>query len=163
MNILNAIDDFLSRIEKWVIIALLSFLMIVAFMQVVLRNLFSSGFVWADILLRNTVLWLALIGASNATKERKHIAIDIVSRYFSMRKKYLIEIVIAIISIYICHLLAFAGWTFASDERDAGSILVLNIPTWYFLTIVPFAFYAIAFRFFVRGAKRAVVLVKGAG
>ena len=41
---------------------------------------------------------------------------------------------------------------------------MLNIPTWYFLTIVPIAFYAIAFRFFgPGGAKRAVVLVKGAG
>ena len=40
MNILNAIDDFLSKIEKWIIIALLSFLMVVAFLQVVLRNFF---------------------------------------------------------------------------------------------------------------------------
>ena len=162
MSILDFVDHYLEKVEKWVIIILLSFLMIVAFTQVVLRNLFSSGFIWADILLRNSVLWIALLGASIATKERKHIAIDVVSKFFSIRQKYIIEIIISIISIYICHLLAIASFTFLVDERMYGSILVLNIPTWYFLTIVPFAFYSIAFRFFIRSLKRAVVLIKGA-
>ena len=162
MKALDAVDDFLYTVEKWVIIGLLSFLMVMAFAQVVLRNLFSTGFVWADILLRNSVLWIALLGASIATRERKHIAIDVVSRYFSIRKKYIIEIVVSIVSVYVCCLLASAAWTFLKDEREAGSILVLNIPTWYFLTIVPFAFYAIAFRFFIRALKRALVLIMGA-
>ena len=162
MKVLDAVDDFLYSVEKWAIIILLSFLMVMAFVQVVLRNLFSTGFVWADIILRNSVLWIALLGASIATKERKHIAIDVVSRYFSIRKKYVIEIVVSIVSVFVCHLLATASWTFLNDERDAGSILVLNIPTWYFLVIVPFAFYAIAFRFFIRALKRVLVLIKGA-
>lgn len=161
MKALDAVDDFLSKVEKWAIITLLSFLMLMAFAQVVLRNLFSTGFVWADILLRNSVLWIALLGASIATKERKHIAIDVVSRFFSIRKKYIIEIVVSIISIYVCHLLALSALVFVSDERNAGSILVLNIPTWCFLIIIPFAFYAMAFRFFIRALKRALVLIKG--
>ncbi|MGR3220895.1 MAG: TRAP transporter small permease [Candidatus Anammoxibacter sp.] len=162
MKVLDAVDDFLYTVEKWALIILLSFLMIMAFVQVVLRNLFSTGFVWADILLRNSVLWIALLGASIATRERKHIAIDVVSRYFSIRKKYVIEIIVSIVSVYVCCLLASAALTFLKDERDAGSILVLNIPTWYFLLIVPFAFYAIAFRFSIRVLKRSLVLIKGA-
>ena len=63
MKVLDAVDDFLYTVEKWAIIILLSFLMVMAFVQVVLRNLFSTGFVWADILLRNSVLWIALLGA----------------------------------------------------------------------------------------------------
>ncbi len=161
MKILNAIDEYLSKAEAWALIFLLFFLIIMAFIQVILRNLFSTGFIWADILLRNSVLWIALLGASTATKERKHIAIDVVSRFFSIRKKYIIEIVISIVSMYICHLLAAAALTFMFDERNAGSILVLNIPTWYFLVIIPFAFYAMAFRFFVRVLKRAIILIKG--
>lgn len=100
MKVLDLIDDFISRVEGWAIVILLSFTLLMAFSQVVLRNIFSTGFIWADILLRNLVLWIALLGASIATKERKHIAIDAVSRFFSIKKKYIIEIVISIISIY---------------------------------------------------------------
>ena len=161
MKILNAIDDFLSIIEDWALIILLFFLIFTAFMQVILRNVFFTGFMWADILMRNSVLWIALLGASTATKERKHIAIDVVSRFFSIRKKYIIEIILSAISMYVCHLLAAAALVFIRDERGAGSVVVFDIPTWCFLLIIPFAFYSIAFRFFVRALKRAVILIKG--
>ncbi len=161
MKILDAIDDYLSKGEEWAIIALLSFLIAAAFLQVVLRNLFSSGFVWMDVLLRNSVLWIALIGASIATRDRKHISIDVVTRFFSIKQKYIIEIIISIVSLYVCHLLALASWTFLNDERDAESVLTLSIPTWTVLVIVPFAFYTIAFRFFIRVLKRTVILIKG--
>lgn len=158
---IDLVDDFFSKIEGWTIISLFSLMLLTAFVQVVLRNIFSAGFVWADILLRNAVLWIALLGASIATKERKHIAIDVVSRFFSIRKKYIIEIVVSIVSIYVCYLLASASWTFICDERSAGSVLVLNLHTWGFLLIIPIAFYTIAFRFFVRAMKRTIVLIKG--
>lgn len=162
MKVLEAIDEYLSKVESWALVGLLFFLVFMAFIQVIMRNIFSSGFVWADIILRNSVLWIALLGASIATRERKHIAIDVVSRFFSIRKKYVIEIVISLISIYVCHLMAIASITFLIDERDAESILTLGLYTWYFLVIMPFAFYAIAFRFFIRALKRAVILIKGA-
>lgn len=162
MKVLDAIDDYLSKIESWAIIVLFSSLIVTAFIQVILRNFFSSGFIWADVLLRNSVLWIALLGASIATKERKHIAIDVVSRYFSIRKKYIIEIVISIISIYVSHLLAIASLTFISDERGSGGVLVFGIHTWCFLVIIPIAFYSIAFRFFIRALKRVITLIKGA-
>lgn len=162
MHVLDLIDDFLFKTEKWAIIVLLSFLMIMAFVQVLLRDIFSAGILWADVLLRNVVLWIALLGASVATRERKHIAIDVVSRFFSLRKRYIIEIVVSAFSVFVCHLLASAAWTFVCDEQAAGSVLILDIPTWCFLVIIPFAFYAIAFRFFIRALKRGLVLFKGA-
>lgn len=161
MRVLDIVDDFLWKVEYWLIITVLSFMLLMAFIQVALRNFFSTGFIWADVLLRSLVLWLALLGASVATRERKHIAIDVVTRFLSLRKRYIIEIIINAISIYICHLMAFAAWKFLCNERSAASVIALNIPTWIFLLVIPIAFYAMAFRFFLRALRRIMTLVKG--
>lgn len=162
MKTLEAIDDLLLKVEGWTIVVILSFILLMVFIQVALRNILFTGFMWLDIVSRNMVLWIMLLGASIATKERKHIAIDVVSRFFSLRKRYIIEIIISTVSVYVCHLLAFASWTFLMDERRSGSVLIFNFPTWIFLIIIPFAFYVIAFRFVIRALKRIEILIKGA-
>jgi TRAP-type C4-dicarboxylate transport system permease small subunit len=52
-----------------------------AFAQIVLRNGFDGGIVWADSLLRIMVLWIALIGAVVASRDQRHINIDLISRF----------------------------------------------------------------------------------
>ena len=51
-----------------------------AFLQIFLRNVFTTGLAWGDLVLRNLVLWIGFIGATLATREGKHINIDILSR-----------------------------------------------------------------------------------
>ena len=46
--------------------------------QIVLRNFFASGLFWADELVRLLVLWLAVAGALAATRDRRHIAIELI-------------------------------------------------------------------------------------
>ena len=55
MKVLLAVDRALSRVEGWILIALLSVMVLLSFVQVVLRNVFHEGIIWADILLRHIV------------------------------------------------------------------------------------------------------------
>ena len=48
--------------------------------QIVLRNVFSVGLVWADGFVRLLVLWIAVVGAIAASRDHKHIAIDALAR-----------------------------------------------------------------------------------
>ncbi|MDE2237792.1 MAG: TRAP transporter small permease subunit, partial [Elusimicrobia bacterium] len=45
-----------------------------AFLQVLRRELFGSGALWADPLLRSLVLWVGFLGAALAAAEDKHFA-----------------------------------------------------------------------------------------
>ena len=65
-------DDSLGRIEKFFVAGMLGVMILLAFLQIVLRNVFSSGISWGDPLVRYLVLWVGFIGASLATKESKH-------------------------------------------------------------------------------------------
>ena len=74
--------DRLHRAEDGLLALLLSVMIVLAGTQILMRNLFDSGFVWIDPLLRVGVLWLGLIGATVATRNNKHIRIDLLSHYF---------------------------------------------------------------------------------
>src|SRR5512139_2469052 len=73
--------EMISRVEQTLVVSFLGFMIFIAFLQIVLRNFFSTGLDWGDPLLRNLVLWIGFIGATLATREGKHINIDIISRW----------------------------------------------------------------------------------
>ncbi len=161
MKILKGIDDILARIETVLLISLLTFMISLAFLEVILRNLFSYGIVWGDIFLRYLVIWIALLGASLATREGRHINIDIISRYLSWRWKTLTEVVVNIVSATVCIFLSVAAWKFITDEWQSGGILFNNIPAWIMEIILPSAFILITFRFIIRAIEGIIALSKG--
>jgi TRAP-type C4-dicarboxylate transport system permease small subunit len=73
-------DAIIDRVEQTLVSIFLSVMILIAFLQIVLRNLFATGFTWGDPLVRNLVLWVGFIGAAIATREGKHISIDVVSQ-----------------------------------------------------------------------------------
>ena len=54
-----------------------------ALLQILLRNAFGFGFLWAESVLKILVLWIALLGAMVATREDHHIKIDLLERFLS--------------------------------------------------------------------------------
>jgi len=146
-RILSIFDNILEKIERTVLISILSFVIGLSFLQVVLRNFFGLGFIWGDIFLRHMVLWLGLIGASIATKENRQINIDIVSRILHSKSKLIINILIGLISVSVCYLLFKASITFVTAERSFGTIIFKDFPAWIFQVIFPIAFFIIAYRF----------------
>ena len=71
----------IHRIEDLLLVGLLLSMISIAFTQIVLRNGFDGGIAWADSLLRIMVLWIALIGALVASRDQRHINIDLISRF----------------------------------------------------------------------------------
>ncbi|MEO2043622.1 MAG: TRAP transporter small permease, partial [Nitrospinaceae bacterium] len=61
MRILNQVDQFLEKIEGYLIVSILSLMILLSFGQMVLRNFFNMGIIWGDTLLRQWVLWLGFL------------------------------------------------------------------------------------------------------
>jgi TRAP-type C4-dicarboxylate transport system permease small subunit len=155
MNILKSIDKALTKAEETVLIALLSVMVVMAFLQVVLRNLFSSGIFWADILLRHLLLWLGFLGAAIATSENRHINIDALRRFLSPRVRSTVEILTDVFAAGICYLLAKSSWTFVLGEIADHRTIFENIPSWYAQIIIPVGFGLLVVHFLIRAALRA--------
>lgn len=155
MNFLRRIDKALTKAEEIVLIALLSVMVVMAFLQVVLRNLFSSGIFWADILLRHLLLWLGFLGAALATSENRHINIDALRRFLSPNIRAAVEVLTNIFAAGICYLLAKASWTFVLGEISDHRTIFENIPSWYAQIIILVGFGLLALHFLSRAILRA--------
>jgi len=141
------LDKIIDRMEQRLLVTLLSLMILIAFSQIVLRNLFDTGLAWGDPLVRNLVLWVSFIGATLATKEGKHINIDVVSRWMPPRGKILVEAITGLFSSLICALMTFAALKFIKNEAQMGGGTFLGIPLWIPEIILPITFALMALRF----------------
>ncbi|MBI2341120.1 MAG: TRAP transporter small permease subunit, partial [Deltaproteobacteria bacterium] len=69
------LDKALSRTISVFLILAMAAMIVLGFLQVVLRNFFGSGISWADVTVRHLVLWVGFFGAVLATIENRHITL----------------------------------------------------------------------------------------
>jgi TRAP-type C4-dicarboxylate transport system permease small subunit len=147
------VDAVIDRIEQTLVFILLSIMILIALLQIVLRNFFATGLTWGDPLVRNLVLWVGFIGATIATREGRHISIDVVSQWIPSRSKVIVEGIIDVSSFIICGLLTFAAVKFIRNEALMGSITFVGIRSWIPELILPIAFGLMTIRYGFRCLK----------
>ena len=139
----------LHRLEDALLVLLLSTMMVLASTQILLRNLFDSGFVWIDPLLRVLVLWLGLIGATVATRNNRHIRIDLLTRFFKRNTHRLIQSIIGQISAWTCLVVAWYGFKWVHMDYADGLTSFVGVPAWTLEVIIPVTFALIGLRYLI--------------
>ncbi|MGH1362665.1 MAG: TRAP transporter small permease [Calditrichia bacterium] len=153
-TLVKSVDRLLGWIENGLVIAIVTAMVLLAFYQVVLRNVFQEGFLWGEIFLRHLVLWVGFLGASIATRKNKHIRIDLMKRYTPPKLMKYVASIIDLATLFICGVLAKAGWVFLQAEIEYETILFNEVPAWPFQMIIPIGFALIGFRFFLKIVER---------
>lgn len=144
---------WLGRLEDITLVTILAAMIILAIGQVVLRNAWGSGFVWADPLLRILVLWIALLGAMAATRDRNHISIDVLSKFLPDYLKKPALLLIYWFSAFICTLLAWQGARLVQMDYQGATTAFASVPAWVCELIIPFGFGVMGLRFFIYGLE----------
>lgn len=147
--------DKLHRAEDGLLALLLTLMIVLAGTQILMRNLFDSGFVWIDPLLRVLVLWLGLVGATVATRHNKHIRIDLLSHYFKRNSLRLAETAICQVSAWTCLLIAWFGLDWIRLDYEGGVTSFAGIPAWAIEIIVPLSFALIGLRYLLLSCASA--------
>jgi len=145
----------LHRAEDILLALLLSTLVILAPLQIILRNFFDSGWIWADPFLRVLVLWIALLGALAASRQEKQISVDVVSKFLSPRAKAIVGVLTGLFTTFVCSVVAYHSWLFVAGEREFGSKAFGDVPAWLCQSVIPFAFAMIALRHFGQAISHA--------
>lgn len=97
---------FLSRICLYLSYFLLVAVTIIAVLGVYYRYVLIDPLQWAEEIARYILIWMTLIGASVAVKERKHVMLTSVVVRIPERMALIIEIVFFLIIIFIIGLIA---------------------------------------------------------
>jgi TRAP-type C4-dicarboxylate transport system permease small subunit len=141
-------ESALAQIEGALLAGLLLIMILFAFVQVILRNFFQTGIFGVDLLLRQGLLWLGLLGASLAVRGAgRHIEIDILSRALPPEWAGGIRRVTDTFAAIICALLVRASYLFVAEEWAAGSLIAGFFPAWTFQAILPIGFTLMCIRF----------------
>ena len=136
----------LQRLEVGVIALLLGSLVVFGSTQIVLRNFFHSGLLWADPLMRHVVLWLGYLGAAAATSEVRQIHIDVFTRLLPERARPARRMVVYTATAAAAFALGVAALRLVVDERAFGDVAFGGLPIWVLQTVLPFSLFLIAYR-----------------
>ena len=162
MRWIEKLNGAVAQLETFILILLLSAMVLLGFFQVILRDFFSYGFTWADELLRNLVLWSALMGGSLATKAGRHINIDIITRTLHGRSRAMAEVLINSASTVVCLFLLKASLDFVRMEREfPQASMFFGMPVWAFEVVFPVFFLLSAARFLFHAMDGLSAVVTG--
>lgn len=144
---LNALIVGWHRLENGALVLALAVMIGLAFTQIVLRNVAGTGLYWADGVLRYLVLWIGLLGAMIATRERNHISVDIVGYVLPARSRAMVRILTDGFSFLVCAVLSVSSIVFILNERIDQLKAFARIPAWIAELILPVSFLVMSLRF----------------
>ena len=142
-------EGWLVRGEQAALAVLLAFMVTLAFVQVVLRQIgmragWSLSVLWGDTLLRHLVLWVGFLGAGVAAAHDKQFAMDAGTQFLSRKARARVGIVCHLFSALVCVGLARAAWMFLAEERAGGGVLFnafgLDVMAWWLEAAAPVGF-----------------------
>lgn len=159
MKYLHTINTILEKIETILVIIILTSMIIIAFTQILLRNFFSTSLSWGDVLLRHLVLWIGFLSASLATREGKHISIDVFSKILKPKAKNITQIFVNLFAALISFFLMNAAIDFIKMEYEGGGTLFYEFPVWIAQLIIAIGFGTMMFRFFIKALENVAGLI----
>lgn len=130
------VDRTLEAIEHWIIIpllaCLLAFITVGVFIQVVMRYVFATSFLWGEELSLFAFIWSVFLGAVVGVRRRIHLGFDFLPELLTGRWAVAQRLVINLSILAVALLLLLEGWTFAllSVQRLSPALgISLFVPT----------------------------------
>jgi len=144
----------LAHLEEAVLLLLIAAMIVLACLQIVLRDVWGGGLSWADPLLRVMVLWAGLLGAVVATRMDKHIAIDLASHLVSKPIFRWLRVLRHFFATGVCVVLTWVAVAFVRQEAlQGGGQEMAGLASWQLNLIFPLAFAGIACRFLLSSGR----------
>lgn len=138
------------RVEVGFLAVLLLTMVVLSAFQILLRNVFSTGVLWIDPLLRYLTLWIGFLGAALAAAEGRHIQIDVLSRALPARVRRWTGRVVHAVAAAICAVLAESAYRHLANEYTFDTREFLRLPAWLLLSVIPLSLSIVSYRFLDR-------------
>lgn len=144
MKILRFLNN---KIEEVFLVIIMSLAVIIVALQVVTRYCLKIPLPWSEEIARYLFLWLTWVGASFATKERRHVNIDVVYQKLPKNYQHLCTIVSTIVWIGFLVAMAYLSVSLTESVARGGQIAVgSGIPMWIPYASIPTGIILMLFR-----------------
>ena len=161
LSALARLERFGRLAENAALVVLLGSLVLLAVGQIILREVFETGFFRADELIKLLVLWLAMVGSIAATRDNRHIRIDALSHLLPDNVVTAIRLFVDIFAAVVCGVVAWQAWRYLQLEIEFENTVLINVPAWIAHIIVPGAFALMSYRFAVSVIRDVFLMATG--
>lgn len=129
MKLIKTIKDKLYTYETNLMLLFIAILVLVSFLQVLLRKFFNSGIPDSEKIITMMVFYIALIGASAATLKNKHISVEVLSNFVSKKVNNVFNILSSLFAIFITFLLYYYGLEYIEGQQANMDEFIFSIKT----------------------------------
>ena len=161
IRVFSRLDQVGRTLENIVLVAMLTSMILLAVGQIVLRELFDTGIIWIDELVKLMVLWLAMVGSVAASRDDRHIRIDVLSHILPKWAIKLTRVIVDLFAAAVCAVIAWQAWRYLQLEIEFEDVVLVDVPAWIVHSIIPAAFLLISYRFVILAVKKVGELVTG--
>jgi len=128
-------------------------MIVLAVGQIILREVFDTGVIWADEMLKLMVLWLAMIGSIAASRDNRHIRIDVLSHVLPDSIMKASRTIVDLFAAAVCGVIAWHAWRYLQIEIEFEDQVLVDTPAWIAHVVVPIAFALVSYHFVILAAK----------
>ncbi len=147
--------------ENVMLMLVLGGMVAVAFLQIILREVFSTGVIWGNELVRILVLWLAMVGAIAAARDNRHIRIDLLSHLLPDKLVKAIRIVVDLFAAVVCGIIAWYVWKYIQLQVELEFTVLDGVSAFPARVIAPLGFLLLSYRFAVLVVIQTIELTTG--
>ena len=143
----NALFKLINNLENYLCQFLLVTFVVLLFLQIVLRNIFSYSIPWGDELATYAFVWFAYLGAAYATKMAAHNRVTFQFKFLPRWVETTCAVLTDIIWIGCNAVFIYLSYDFVFNKMNLfWKSQTMGIPMKYFYFILPIAFTAMTLR-----------------
>lgn len=164
---MSATTGLADRLERWgtaaedaALVILLGALMLLAVGQIAMRIFLSTGFIWADELVKLIVLWIALVASIAAARSDRHLRIDVVSHFVPARFARFPRLIVDAFAAIMCGVLAWQSWRYLQLTVEFGDTVLIDVPAWMAYALLPLSFVLMCYRFILMSGSELIRIVR---
>jgi tripartite ATP-independent transporter DctM subunit len=142
----TVLEDSFASLALLVMVAL-------PLLEIFWRKAFGHGIPGAGPIVQHLTLWVGFLGAAMAARDGKLLALASGSFLPAGWGRQAARILAAAFGAWAAALLVWGGWQLVSIERETGSTIGADIPTWIAQLVLPISMALIAARLVWRAAR----------
>jgi len=134
---LEALNNFIDRLEKVAMVAFMSIATIITTFQVIYRYGFNNSLSWAEEVVIYSIVCMSFVGASMGVRHGAHISVDVLNAFAPPAVNRWLHILTAVLGIVFAMMLAYLGFQLFSLTLERGMLSpAMRMPmAWVYLPI----------------------------
>lgn len=129
-KLISVLDKIMGTIEKIVLFASVSIMLIVTFIEVLDAKFLHANLMWTSEVNRIMLVWCILSGASVAAGTRSHLGVEFIVSKLPKKVARWVVLLTDLISVFVCGYIIASGISLVSMQFRLGSVFsITRLPT----------------------------------